>query len=462
MLYSIIDIETTGGHASGNRIIEIAIYNFDGETIVDSYQTLVNPERRIPAFITSLTGITNEMVEDAPVFRDVAKEILSFTSESIFVAHNVNFDYTFVKKELEALEIPFNRPKLCTVRLSRKIFPGLPSYSLGNLCGSLSIDIQDRHRATGDAAATTRLLHKLLLNDTENFITRSLKPNSRETLLPAHLPREQFDALPETAGVYYFHDAKGKVIYVGKAINIRKRVISHFSGKQRSIKSQQFMSAIYGLSFETCSSELLALLLESAEIKKYWPVYNSIQKLSEKNYGIYQYEDSVGYLRFSIAPVTKQHKPVVCFRSMGEARQFLIEKAREHALCHRRCGLQTANCSLTVQCPACNGTISIYAYNARIKSAVHSFNDSKRTYVIRQPGRSVGEYAVVLVEAGKYLGYGYVPDDITVTSLEELKPFVNGHADNQDIQKILAMYNRSVAVVEMNPQQNILTNNILK
>ncbi|HSY60657.1 MAG TPA: 3'-5' exonuclease, partial [Cytophaga sp.] len=122
MLYSIIDIETTGGHASGNRIIEIAIYNFDGETIVDSYHTLINPERRIPPFITSLTGITDEMVVDAPVFRDVAKEILSFTNESIFVAHNVNFDYTFVKKELSTLDIPFNRPKLCTVRLSRKIF----------------------------------------------------------------------------------------------------------------------------------------------------------------------------------------------------------------------------------------------------------------------------------------------------------------------------------------------------
>lgn len=449
MLYSIIDIETTGGHASGNRIIEIAIFNFDGESIVDRYHTLINPERRIPPFITSLIGITDEMVADAPIFRDVAKEILSFTSDSIFVAHNVNFDYTFVKKELEAIEIPFNRPKLCTVRLSRKIFPGLPSYSLGNLCGSLSIDIQDRHRATGDAAATTQLLHKLLLNDTENFIGKSLKSNSRETLLPAHLPREQFDALPDTPGVYYFHDAKGKIIYVGKAINIKKRVISHFSGKQHSIKSQQFMNAIYGVSSEICGSELLALLLESAEIKKYWPIYNRIQKLSEKNYGIFQYEDSSGYLRFSIAPITKLHKPVVSFRSIGEAREFLLEKVREHELCHRRSGLQTANCSQIIQCTACNERISIDAYNTKIETALLSFDDTKRTYVIKQPGRYVGEYGVVLVESGKYLGYGYVPDDITLTTLEELKPFVNGHPDNQDIQKILAMYQRSTVVYEI-------------
>ena len=452
MLYSIIDIETTGGHASGNRIIEIAIFNFDGETIVDSYHTLINPERRIPPFITALTGITDDMVADAPVFRDVAKEILSFTSDSIFVAHNVNFDYTFVKKELEAIDVSFNRPKLCTVRLSRKIFPGLPSYSLGNLCGSLSIQIKDRHRATGDAEATTELLHKLLLNDTDNFIGKSLKSNSRETLLPAHLPREQFDALPETAGVYYFHDSKGKVIYVGKAISIKKRIISHFSGKQQSIKSQQFMNSIYGVSSEICGSELLALLLESAEIKKYWPVYNRIQKLTEKNFGIYQYEDSSGYLRFSIAPVTKLHKPVVSFRSIGEAREFLLEKVREHKLCHRRCGLQTADCSETIQCPACKKRTSIDVYNAKIETALLSFDDNKRTYVIKQSGRYAGEYAVVLVEAGKYLGYGYIPDDITTSTLEELKPFVNGHADNQDIQKILAMYNRSTAVYEMQTQ----------
>jgi len=452
MLYSIIDIETTGGHASGNRIIEIAIFNFDGENIVDTYQTLINPERRIPPFISSLTGITDEMVVDAPVFRDVAKDILNFTSESIFVAHNVNFDYTFVKKELAAIEIPFNRPKLCTVRLSRKIFPGLPSYSLGNLCGGLSIDIQDRHRATGDAAATTQLLHKLLLNDTENFIGKSLKPNSRETLLPAHLPREQFDALPDTAGVYYFHDAKGKVIYVGKAINIKKRVISHFSGKQQNIKSQQFMSAIYSVSSEVCGSELLALLLESAEIKKYWPIYNSIQKLNEKNYGIFQYEDSNGYFRFSIAPVTKLHKSIVSFRSIGEAREFLLEKVRKHELCHRRCGLQTANCSIVVECTVCNEGISIEAYNAKIETALLTFDDNKRTYVIKQTGRYVGEYAVVLVEAGKYLGYGYVPDDIAASSMEELKPLVNGHSDNQDIQKILAMYMRNTAVYEIQTQ----------
>ncbi len=447
MLYSIIDIETTGGHASGNRIIEIAIYKFDGEKIIDTYHTLINPERRIPVFITSLTGIDDEMVADAPVFADVAGEIINVTKDSIFVAHNVNFDYTFVKKELQSLNIPYNLPKLCTVRLSRKIFPGLPSYSLGNLCGSLGIDVQNRHRAAGDAQATVSLLNKLLINDTEGFISKSLKKNSKETLLPANLPRDQFDGLPETFGVYYFHDHKGKVIYVGKANNIKKRVISHFSGKQQNQKSQQFMQAIYGLSHEVCGSELLSLLLESHEIKKYFPVYNSIQKFGEKNYGIYQYEDNAGFMRLSIAKVSKLQHPIVSFRYISEARTFLLEKVRSFQLCHRRSGLQTAACSDIELCTACKGTTRSTAYNLKMKRALATFEHPDHSYIIKQPGRTVDEYAVIVVEAGRYLGYAYIPTDLSGSTIEELKPFVNRHPDNRDIQKILAMHQRKRVVI---------------
>ncbi|MGN6645997.1 MAG: exonuclease domain-containing protein [Cytophaga sp.] len=440
MIYSIVDIETTGGHASGNRIIEIAIYNFDGEKIIDSYHTLINPERRIPVFITSLTGIDNEMVAQAPVFADVAEEILDFTKDSIFVAHNVNFDFTFIKKEFQALDIPFNRSKLCTIRLSRKIFPGLPSYSLGNLCASLNIHVQDRHRASGDAEATVRLLHKLLLNDTEKFISKSLKKNSKETLLPAHLPREQFDKLPETFGVYYFHDRKGKVIYVGKANNIKKRVISHFSGKQTNRKSQQFMQNIHSVNFEVCGSELLSLLLESHEIKKYFPIHNSAQKISGKNYGIYQYEDHAGFIRLSIAQVNKSQQPLMSFPSIGDARSFLLEKVREHQLCHRRSGLQTADCSEIHACTACSGTTKSVAYNVKMKRALASFKEEKYSYLIKQPGRSKDEYGVIVVENGRYLGFAYIPNDLTGNTVEEFKTFVNRHPDNADIQKILAMH----------------------
>jgi len=338
-MYVIVDIETTGGYASGNNVIEIAIFRFDGKDVLDSFHTLINPKQRIPGFITSLTGITTEMVEDAPTFAEVAQDILNFTEGCIFVAHNVNFDFTFLKQSFKTLDLVFERKKLCTVRLSRKIFPGLASYSLGNLCGSLNIEITGRHRAVGDAEATTKLLKLLLENDKEQFIDRSLHKNSREALLPAHLPREQFDALPEEPGVYYFHDYKGKVIYVGKAINIKKRVVSHFSGKQHSKQSQRFMNEIHGVSFERCGSELVALLLESHEIKKYWPAYNRSQKRVVKNYGIYHYTDQQGYSRLSVGLIQKFQESLLSFRTALEARDFLSDTVQQHELCGRLCGL---------------------------------------------------------------------------------------------------------------------------
>jgi DNA polymerase-3 subunit epsilon len=161
-MYSIIDIETTGGMARNEKITEIAIYVFDGENIVDEYSSLINPERPIPYNITALTGISNEMVAESPKFFEIAKDIIEKTENTTFVAHNVAFDYGFIKQEFKSLGYNFHRPKLCTVKLSRKLIPGLPSYSLGNLCKSLNINITDRHRAAGDAKATVELFKMLL------------------------------------------------------------------------------------------------------------------------------------------------------------------------------------------------------------------------------------------------------------------------------------------------------------
>jgi len=444
-MYAVVDIETTGGYASGNGITEIAIFLTDGKKVTDSFHSLINPECYIPSFITSLTGITNEMVQDAPTFEDIADEVENFTKDRVFVAHNVNFDYSFIKQEFSALGLKFERKKLCTVRLSRKIFPNLPSYSLGNLCGSLGIKIKDRHRAKGDAEATTKLLHLLVKGDNESFIDKSLKRTSRETLLPANLPKEDFEALPEEAGVYYFHDRKGKVIYVGKAINIKKRVISHFSGKSHSRQSQSFMNEIYNISFELCGNELIALLHESHEIKKYWPAYNWSQKRAAKNVGIYQYEDRLGYIRLDIGTVNPQQEPLISFRYIQDVRDFLTKKISEFNLCPKLCGLQKmpkecANHKLGQCDGACIGQENPEEYNSRVEEAINSSLYNSQTFVLKGKGRSRDEHSIVLVERGKYLGYGFIVKDIQITQLEELKSYVNGHRDNQDIQKILQGY----------------------
>ncbi|MBC7892930.1 MAG: 3'-5' exonuclease [Sphingobacteriaceae bacterium] len=182
-MYCIIDVETTGMVKGPARMTEIAIFRHDGARVVDCFHSLLNPGHAIPPFISHLTGITNAMVADAPTFADVAHEVLACTQDAVFIAHNVHFDFGFLKKEFAWLGHSYQRPLLCTVQLSRRIFPGFPSYSLGKLCRSLDIELVDRHRAKGDAAATTRLFELLLQHDQRGLIPRHV-PTPNAAFLP--------------------------------------------------------------------------------------------------------------------------------------------------------------------------------------------------------------------------------------------------------------------------------------
>ncbi|MEO5648084.1 MAG: exonuclease domain-containing protein, partial [Chitinophagaceae bacterium] len=164
-MYAIVDIETTGGYAAASGITEIAIIIHDGEKVLEQFESLVRPAYNIPSYIQSLTGITNDMVENAPGFGELSAKIFSLLHDKIFIAHNVNFDYSFVKHQLSHSGYDLNVCKLCTVRLARKLIPGLPSYSLGNLCRSVNISISNRHRAGGDAIATAALFSQLVKQD---------------------------------------------------------------------------------------------------------------------------------------------------------------------------------------------------------------------------------------------------------------------------------------------------------
>jgi DNA polymerase III subunit epsilon len=183
-MYAIVDIETTGSYAAANGITEISIHVFDGEKVIEKFETLINPGQPIPYFIQTMTGITDKMVANAPRFEEVAEKIHAILSNKIFVAHNVNFDYSFVNSHLKQSGFDLISKKLCTVRLSRKIFPGFPSYSLGKLCQSLGITINDRHRAGGDTEATVKVFRLLMQNDKEQHIQKSLQRNSKESTLP--------------------------------------------------------------------------------------------------------------------------------------------------------------------------------------------------------------------------------------------------------------------------------------
>ena len=453
-MYAIVDIETTGGYAENHRVTEIAIYHSDGMQITDQFHTLINPGRKIPYFITGLTGITSEMVSEAPEFEDIASEIHDWLKDRVFVAHNAHFDYSFLKKEFEEAGITWNTKKLCTVRLSRKIIPGLNSYSLGRLAESLGIKILDRHRAGGDAQATAKIFEVLMKRDHTGVIAKALKRNSGETILPPNLPKEEFDKLPAKAGVYYFLDARGTVIYVGKAINIKKRIAGHFTGEAREWNRSNIRNEIHHITYELTGSELIALILESQEIRRIWPKYNLAQKYKVEEWGVYDYEDRNGYLRFAVNVLSRGTKPLITFSSKGDAWNFMWEKVKEFDLCPKLSGLQVARglcfSHQSGTCKgACQGVEKEKRYNKRVQKAIDSFFEAGQTVAIVGKGRRPEEKSVVLVENGNYLGFGFFDETESISNLEMARNFIKPSKDNRVVQNIVNSYLTNPRGVEL-------------
>lgn len=443
-MYAIVDIETTGGFAASHRITEIAIYIHDGIQITETFHTLINPGRNIPYYITGLTGITSEMVLSAPTFQNLAQELFQKLEGKVFVAHNAHFDYSFLKKEFEQVGINWQSKKLCTVRLSRKIIPGLRSYSLGSLAESLGITINNRHRADGDAAATVKIFDELLQRDRDNYILKTLKKNSGETILPPNLPKEEFDRLPAKCGVYYFHDSRGNVIYVGKAINIKKRIAGHFTGDAREWSRSRIRNEIHHITYELTGNELIALLLESQEIRKLWPKYNQAQKHKLEEWGIYNYEDRNGYWRFSVNVITRGSQPLIRFTSKGDAWNFLWEKVRAFDLCPKLSGLQVAKgLCFNYQTGECHGACmcieSVKKYNKRAVKAIHSFAGGSSVAIIGK-GRSVDEQSLVLVEKGSYLGFGFFDNQVSISDLDSARIHVRKSIETPTVQNLINSY----------------------
>ena len=314
-MYSVVDIETTGNGYKGQKITEISIFIFDGEKIIDEFTSLVNPEQKIPYFITNLTGITEAMVRTAPKFYEIAKKVAEITKDTVFVAHNVNFDYNIIRDEFKSLGFDFKRKKLCTVRLSRKIIPGLASYSLGNICSAEGIEIAARHRAKGDAEATVELFRRLIKRDQKFTINSFLNAKSREATLPPLLDKQVVDRLPERHGVYYFKNAQKEVIYVGKANNIKQRVISHFYDKKKKERTMCLETA--DISYTETGSELIALLHESSEIKHLYPKFNRAQRKAGEAVGLFSYEDQKGILHLAFNRLKLTPNPIMKFYSMA-------------------------------------------------------------------------------------------------------------------------------------------------
>jgi DNA polymerase III subunit epsilon len=442
-LYSVVDIETTGNGYKGQKITEISIFLFDGQKVIDEFTSLVNPEQRIPHFITNLTGITEAMVSTAPKFYEIAKKVVEITKDAIFVAHNVTFDYNVIRDEFKSLGFDFKRKKLCTVRLSRKIIPGLPSYSLGNICSAEGIEIAERHRAKGDAEATVELFRRLLERDHNFTINSFLNSKSREASLPPLLDRLVVDNLPETHGVYYFKNEQKEVIYVGKANNIKQRVISHFYDKKK--KEQTMCLETANITCTETGSEIVALLHESSEIKHFYPKFNRAQRRAGEAVGLFWYEDQKGILHLAYDRLKLAPNPVMKFYSMAECKSVLEKICEEFELCPKYCHLEThVNACFHFQIKKCKGICSgketPEKYNKRVQKAVKSLGLQTEKLVLKEKGRNDKELGFVLILNGIYQGFGYINKDIKIQDPEEYEPYLHPKKDNRDVQRILTSY----------------------
>ena len=442
-MFAIIDIETCGGkfEFKQSRITEICIVLHDGLTVTETYSTLINPECYIAPFYTKLTGITNDMVADAPKFHEVAKKIIELTEGRIFIAHNVQFDYGFIKQEFASLGYTYKRETLCTVRLSRKLLPGKISYSLGKLCSSLGIDNEARHRAEGDAVATAKLFDVLLQ-------VKSMHPHYKnkgvDELMTRRIDKiKQYilNKLPEACGVYYFLDKDEHIIYVGKSTNMYIRAMSHFNSKEH--KGKKMLNDLYNVDFVCTGSELIALLLESEEIKKHKPVYNKVKKSHEFTHCIDWFRDEQGIINFKIRALEESVSPLLSFTSYLGARERMESWIDAYTMCLRYCGLTDGEAvCFNHQIKKCNGICSgqeqIESYNKRVEPILENHSYPHVDFVLIDKGKTPEEKSVILIENGCYTGYGYLGKDEQIYSVEDFKPFVKTavyYPDTDDLVK---------------------------
>lgn len=412
-LYSILDVETTGGKYNEEGITEIAIYRFDGEKIIDQFISLINPEIPIQPFVQQLTGINNKMLVNAPKFYQIAKRVLEITDNSILVAHNSSFDYRMLKIEFDRLGYEFNIPQLCTVKLSKKIIPNLDSYKLGNLVKSVGIPISNRHRASGDALATVELFKLLLIKDTEKVIVNNLIIETKVS--SKNKWQKLINKLPNEVGIYYFHDENGKIIYIGKSNNLKNRVNQHLTGKSK--KSLNIQLEIFDISFERTGSELIALLKENIEINKHSPKFNKLLKKNIKKFCLELCENQEGNKYLRICHFDDTIKYLEYYSSLKTANNRLEFIKNKYSL-----------------------NQSFQDNNTQIDLLVKDLNYKHKNMLITDKGRDLDEKSVVVIKDNKYVGYGFFTLNYQINNYDVLDSLIIKNEYIENSKDIIIKY----------------------
>tara|TARA_A100001011_G_scaffold400513_1_gene515761 strand:- start:2899 stop:4272 length:1374 start_codon:yes stop_codon:yes gene_type:complete len=436
-MYAILDIETTGGKYDEEGITEIAIYRFDGYKIIDQFCSLINPEKEIQPFVIKLTGINNKMLRSAPKFFEVAKRIIEITKDCILVAHNAEFDYRILQTEFRRLGFTFERRSICTVKLSRILLPEQTYFSLGKLVSNLGIPFVNQHRANEDARVTLKLFQILLERDTHKNI---LKKNIR-----IHHPNKApikflniIDNLPSEMGVYYIHNKKNEIIYIGKSRNIKKKVLRHLTGTNKKAKTIQ--NIINNVTFALTGGELITILKEQNEIKINDPILNSRAKFLIFPMGIrIDFFDKYPYI---ISEQIKRNQEYLCvYKNKKEIKEAILNFVDEFNISINKTNLSKADKEAYLyKNQICNDFYeedSPDKYQKKINSLIQFLSYPNENFLIIQKGRLNGEFSFVYIENYKLLGYGYFELNHQIKTKDQILSRLVSIEESSDSKKLI-------------------------
>ena len=443
-----MDLETTGGNAAYHRITEVGIVRMEGGEVVEEWSSLVNPECRIPEYIESFTGITNEMVAGAPRFADVAALVLEKLRAPIFVAHNARFDYSFLRTEFRRLDVHFSARVLCTVKLSRRLFPEYPRHNLDAVMERHHLTCTARHRALGDARVLGDFWSKLRVEIAEEKLAAAAQIVIGTNRLPAHLPPELADELPEGPGVYRLFGEDDVLLYIGKSHSLRARVLGHFAAEHSDAREQKKARQTRRIDWVETAGDLGAQLKEAEWIKAQKPLYNKRVKQKSDSFTLHALEHTHGVRLMALGDL-EPAELAGCFgvfHSYKDGRKALTDIARAHSLCLKIMGLEDGeamNAPAAGSCfayqvgkckGACVGKEPLMLHNARLLMALSALKLKSWPFpgrVALQEGRS--EYHVL--DHWVYLG--------TAHSDEELAELAGKRADavfDVDVYRILVRF----------------------
>lgn len=433
--YAIVDTETTGMSASRGQIIEIGILRVENGKVVRTFKSLVNPGRLLSHTIAGITGITDEELAGAPAFEDIAETVAELLRGAILVAHNARFDYSFIKSEFARLERPYRAKTLCTVKLSRRMFPDQPYHNLDSVIKTHGLTCEARHRAFEDAEVLFQFFAAVEEKHGEAFLTAHINRALERHTLPAHLSSDLIKSIPNTPGVYIFYNAEGDVLYVGKSIRLRNRVLSHFANDVESGKELRMCQETADIEYRQTSGELSALFLESQLVKELSPVYNRQLREVRELAVIMRKTNEEGYATLEVeytGEIGKEELPnvlAVC-RSKVQAKAFLRKLAKERGLCSKLMGLESGPGACfsrqLMQCKgACMGEESPKVYNKRFSRAFARYRIKSWPF---------GGPVAIKDEAEEGEGVAYVVDNWCLTEV------IQYSGDQKSSQTVSSMF----------------------